>query len=92
MFRAATDPDPATSGCPWLLPDDGPVLLLEKESMREGVYAMVNNRVRRVLSFRSTVLFWLAVGRDLSRVFRPVLIGLVVIGGVTLAMGSNWRM
>ncbi|KAI0296844.1 hypothetical protein BC826DRAFT_187240 [Russula brevipes] len=49
MFRAATDPDPATSGCPWLLPDDGPVLLLEKESMREGVYAMVNNRVRRVL-------------------------------------------
>lgn len=49
VFRAATDPDPATSGCPWMLPDDGPVLLLEKEDLREGVYEMLNNRVRRTL-------------------------------------------
>jgi hypothetical protein len=49
IFRAASDPDPTTSGCPWLLPDDGPVLLLEKESLREGVYTMLNDRVRRIL-------------------------------------------
>lgn len=48
IFRAATDPDPATSGCPWMLPDDGPLLLLKKEVLREGVYEMLNNRVRRV--------------------------------------------
>lgn len=49
VFRAATDPDTATSGCPWVLPDDGPVLLLQKEVLREGVYEMLNNRVRRTM-------------------------------------------
>jgi len=49
IFRAATDPEPATSGCPWMLPDDGPVLLLKKEILREGVYEMLNNRVRRII-------------------------------------------
>jgi hypothetical protein len=49
IFRAATDPEPATSGCPWVLPDDGPVLLLKKEILREGVYEMLNNRVRRIV-------------------------------------------
>jgi hypothetical protein len=49
IFRAATDPDPTTSGCPWVLPDDGPVLLCKKETLREGVYDMLNNRVRRVM-------------------------------------------
>lgn len=48
IFRAATDPDPATSGCPWVLPDDGPVLLLKKEILHEGVYEMLNNRVARI--------------------------------------------
>jgi hypothetical protein len=48
IFRAATDPDPATSGCPWVLPDDGPVLLLKKEVLHEGVYEMMNNRVARI--------------------------------------------
>ncbi|KAI0293436.1 hypothetical protein BC826DRAFT_383116 [Russula brevipes] len=71
IFRAASDPDPATSGCPWLLPDDGPVLLLEKESLREGVYAMLNDRARRILSFRTTVLFWLAVVRDWAAFSAP---------------------
>ena len=49
VFRAATDPDPATSGCPWMLPDDGPVFLLQKEDLREGVYDMLNKRVRRTV-------------------------------------------
>jgi len=52
IFRAATDPDRATSGCPWMLPDDGPVLLLKKEVLREGVYEMLNNRVRRIVRYR----------------------------------------
>lgn len=52
MFRAATDPDQATSGCPWVLPDDGPVLLLKKEVLREGVYDMMNNRVKRIVRYR----------------------------------------
>jgi hypothetical protein len=47
VFRAATDPDVATSGCPWVLPDDGPVIRMEKEALRTGVYEMLNARIRR---------------------------------------------
>jgi len=77
-FRAATDPDPATSGCPWMLPDDGPVLLLQKEVLREGVYEMLNNRVRRTMSLRKTVRFWLAMIRDLGGIplVRAVIVAL----------------
>ncbi|KAI0003397.1 hypothetical protein BJV74DRAFT_764510 [Russula compacta] len=49
IFRAATDPDPTTSGCPWMLPDHGPVLLLQKEELREGVYEILNDSVGRIL-------------------------------------------
>jgi hypothetical protein len=48
VIRAATDPDIATSGCPWVLPDDGPVIRVEKEALREGVYELLNRRLRRV--------------------------------------------
>src|ERR1700761_5336906 len=47
IFRAATDPDLKTSGCPWVLPDDGPVIRVEKEALRTGVYLMLANRIRR---------------------------------------------
>jgi hypothetical protein len=32
-----------------MLPDDGPVLLLEKEVLHEGVYEMLNKRVSRIV-------------------------------------------
>jgi hypothetical protein len=47
VFRAATDPDVATSGCPWVLPDDGPVIRVEKEALRAGVYEAIGRRMRR---------------------------------------------
>ena len=48
VLRAATDPDVATSGCPWVLPDDGPVIRVEKEALRAGVYELLDRRIRRV--------------------------------------------
>jgi hypothetical protein len=51
IFRAATDPDLATSGCPWVLPDDGPVIRVEKEALRAGVYEMLTNRIRRATKY-----------------------------------------
>ncbi|KAI0261055.1 hypothetical protein BC834DRAFT_494233 [Gloeopeniophorella convolvens] len=88
IFRAATDPDMATSGCPWVLLDDGPVLLCEKETLREGVYAMFDARLRRGLSFRATVLFWIAFFRDLGHVFSPVLFFFAVVGPTALLLRS----
>ena len=48
VFRGATDPDIATSGCPWVLPDDGPVIWVEKEVLRTGVYKAISQRMFRV--------------------------------------------
>ena len=56
IFRAATDPDLKTSGCPWVLPDDGPVIRVEKESLRAGVYQMLNDRVRRVSRYVPSIV------------------------------------
>src|SRR5258708_663257 len=48
VFRAATDPDASTSGCPWVLPDDGPVIRVDKQALRAGVYELLNERIRRI--------------------------------------------
>jgi hypothetical protein len=50
IFYAATDPDMETSGCPWLLPDDGYVFRLEREHLKEGVYEMIDTRARAALA------------------------------------------
>ncbi|KAH9970036.1 hypothetical protein BGW80DRAFT_1562461 [Lactifluus volemus] len=84
VFRAATDPDVATSGCPWVLPDDGPVILMEKEVLRTGVYELLDARIRRTTSFISAVQGWVRLFRDLGRIFRPILLFGVL--GILLAI------
>lgn len=49
IIHAAADPDMETSGCPWLLPDDGYVFRLEREQLREGVYKMIDDRTKVAL-------------------------------------------
>lgn len=44
MIYAATNPDPKTSACAWLLPDDGPVFFVGKEDFKLGVYKMIDDR------------------------------------------------
>lgn len=39
------DPDTTTSGCPWILLDDGDVLRLEKEQLTRGAYGVIQARV-----------------------------------------------
>jgi hypothetical protein len=50
IFYAATDPDMETSGCPWLLPDDGYVFRIEREQLKEGVYQMVDARTKAAIA------------------------------------------
>ncbi|TFY83369.1 hypothetical protein EWM64_g654 [Hericium alpestre] len=69
VFRSATDPDPATSGLPWVLPDDGPVLLLPREVLNTGVYGMVNRRVERIKSFAESCKLVASTTRDLWSIF-----------------------
>ncbi|KZP34416.1 NAD(P)-binding protein [Athelia psychrophila] len=46
ILYSATDPDLGTSGCPWLLPDGGPVFRLEKDQLKEGVYRLIDKRIK----------------------------------------------
>ena len=51
IFYAATDPDPETNGSAWLLPDDGPVYRVDREEFKEGVYKMIDERAKRLLTY-----------------------------------------
>lgn len=48
ILYAATDPDTSTSGSGYLLLDDGPVFMVQKEDFKEGVYKMIDNRANSV--------------------------------------------
>ncbi|KAI9432168.1 hypothetical protein H4582DRAFT_2083871 [Lactarius indigo] len=61
----------STMSCPWVLPDDGPVIRVEKEALRAGIYDMLNRRIRRATR---TIGDWVRLARDLGRIFRPVLV------------------
>ncbi|KAF8830904.1 hypothetical protein HHX47_DHR1000337 [Lentinula edodes] len=60
ILHAAVDPDDATSGCSWLLLDDGPVMRLERENIYEGTYGIINNRIARFKMYvHFTIVQWL---------------------------------
>jgi len=82
IFYAATDPDMETSGCPWLLLDDGYVVRLEKEELKEGVYKMLNDRIKIVFATVRGVRHTLVSARLLWRLLGKhiVLIGILAGG------------
>ncbi|EJD41041.1 NAD(P)-binding protein [Auricularia subglabra TFB-10046 SS5] len=49
IFRASTDPDGASDGCVWTVPDDGEVCRIPREQMQlvGGVYSVLNERLAR---------------------------------------------
>lgn len=40
-----------TSGCPWLLPDDGYVFRLDRENLKQGVYGMIDQRAKAAIAW-----------------------------------------
>ncbi|KAJ6468181.1 NAD(P)-binding protein [Mycena vulgaris] len=81
ILNAAADPDPATSGCSWLLPDNGPIMWLERENIREGTYGMINDRIARVKTIaRDSTLASRRIGANLGKVML-----LAAVTGVLLA-------
>jgi NAD(P)-dependent dehydrogenase (short-subunit alcohol dehydrogenase family) len=56
IFYAATDPEPGTSGSAWMLLDDGPVFRLDREELKEGVYGIINQRIKRLFRYVNHLL------------------------------------
>ncbi|EIN11757.1 NAD(P)-binding protein [Punctularia strigosozonata HHB-11173 SS5] len=53
IFYASTDRDWRTSGCVWMLPDERMLLLLERERLTEGVYRLIDEKIKRQLREQS---------------------------------------
>ena len=51
IFHAASNPDPETNGCAWLLLDNGPLFRVEPDSFKQGVYKMMDDRVNALLKW-----------------------------------------
>jgi hypothetical protein len=49
IFYVATDPDMRSSGCVWMLPDGQPLLRLEREQLKEGVYKLIDECLKERL-------------------------------------------
>ncbi|KAF8169418.1 NAD(P)-binding protein [Mycena galopus ATCC 62051] len=87
VLYAATDPDPATSGCSWLLPDNGPIMRLERENIREGTYGVINDRIARFKTIaRDSKLASRRIGGNLGKVM--VFAGLTGVTLVWLRFGA----
>lgn len=89
IFYAASDPDMETSGCPWLLPDDGYVFRVEKEQLKEGVYEIIN--VRTAAAVKYVFSHKLDVGLALIFVYRACR-GSRGVKHALAIMGDLWRL
>ena len=47
IILAATDRNMSSTGAAWLLPDGGPLLLLERDIVKGGVYDIIADRTVR---------------------------------------------
>ena len=65
IFHAASNPDPETNGCAWLLLDNGPLFRVKPDEFKQGVYGMIDDRANgslkwvKLLSWSST--YWVTV-------------------------------
>ena len=82
IVHIATDPDQKTSGCPWILPDGGEVLRLDKELLKEGVYKILGERLRFTMKTLRGVRYASRIARDVIGLLVPVA---TVMGGIFLA-------
>lgn len=49
VVRGATDPDLTTSACAYLLPDDGPVYQIEKNTLEKSIHPSLKNPIYQEL-------------------------------------------
>jgi len=86
IFHAATNPDPETNGCAWLLLDDGPVFRVKPDEFKQGVYKMIDDRANGALKVAKGVVHYYRVCKDVWRLLGKqfVILGLgAVLAKVT---------
>ncbi|RDB25510.1 5'-hydroxyaverantin dehydrogenase [Hypsizygus marmoreus] len=87
IVHAATNPDPETSGVPYLLANNGSVLMLPREELKLGVYELIDRRVNMMVGGIAGITYYSKVTTDLVRVVAPPL---VVAGLGISAVKLGW--
>lgn len=82
IIYSATNPDPETSGCAWLLNDDGPVFMVPREEFKMGVYKMIDDRANAALKGITGIIYYTRLIRDLLRVLGKPVITAAIVGAV----------
>lgn len=80
IFHAASNPDPETNGCAWLLLDNGPLFRVKPDEFKQGVYGMIDDRANGSLKVVKGLTHYYRVCKELWR-----LLGKQVI---VLSMGA----
>ncbi|KAH8806874.1 hypothetical protein DL96DRAFT_1536627 [Flagelloscypha sp. PMI_526] len=81
---AATSTAPTDQGCTWLLPDDGPVIRLEQEQFKLGVYGLVDKRVSATFKALGGVRYFVLWAKEIARLLKLKRLVLFA-GGLALA-------
>ncbi|KAJ4477457.1 hypothetical protein J3R30DRAFT_3486028 [Lentinula aciculospora] len=85
IIYAASHPDPATSGCGYILPDDGPVFKVPREEFKMGVYKVLDDRLKSVKGIVYVVRFL----QDIVKLVAKPLLASVTVLGLARALWSN---
>ncbi|KAL5528531.1 hypothetical protein ACEPAF_7667 [Sanghuangporus sanghuang] len=67
FVRAATDADTESNGAAYTLPDEREVYRIPHTSLNEGVYKMINDRVKRLKSFGQSIITFVALVKLFAR-------------------------
>ncbi|KAF5380225.1 hypothetical protein D9757_008222 [Collybiopsis confluens] len=85
IVYAASHPDQTTSGCGYVLPDNGPVYKVPREEFKAGVYKIMDDRANSLLQGVKGVVYVARFARDTARVFaKPAILTAGVVGAALL--------
>ncbi|THU85954.1 NAD(P)-binding protein [Dendrothele bispora CBS 962.96] len=82
IVYAATHPDAATSGCAYMLPDNGPVFKLPRDEFKLGVYKVIDERSNALFKSLRGIQFAQQVVVDLVRALKTPLLTCITAAGV----------
>jgi len=81
IINAAADPDPATSGSGYVLPDNGPVFKVPREEFKLGVYKLLDDRANALLNVGSSVAYAVKTVIDITKIIgKPVFASVIALG------------
>ncbi|KIK69270.1 hypothetical protein GYMLUDRAFT_35336 [Collybiopsis luxurians FD-317 M1] len=85
IFYAASHPDPATSGCGYVLPDNGPVFKVPREEFKAGVYKLLDDRANSMLQGVKGIVYVARCARDAVKIVaKPAVVSSVCF------LGAAW--